>query len=374
VGEDVIKKYNSKPVVMISFREGGENGGPYNSHKRIIESSLKEKYNFIPLVIPKGRIGVFNIRIIRKLRKEILVNNPDIVHFTGLQLEGFHIALACRLANLKKCVVAIHGSTRESLGYAKWKKMVINLLEILTLRLVSHSYGVSDYVGSWDLIQYSNNYFGTIYNLPYLKKNYKYENQILFRDEYGIDKNDILIVSTGRITEEKGYGVLLNIILKMNIPTNLKFIIIGEGSYLSTFKEQIMVNKKNDSVLCLGYREDIIRILHECDIFIMPSLHETLCMSVLEAGYCGLPSLVSKVGGLPEIIEQNYNGYLVEANNEKEFIKYLHLLVSDEVLRKKMGKNAKLLVESKFNTITIINKIDIMYKAILNNETTKNYN
>lgn len=57
--------------IMISFREGGENGGPYNSHKRIMESQLNNKYDFVPLILPKGRLGMFNPKVTLSLIKQI---------------------------------------------------------------------------------------------------------------------------------------------------------------------------------------------------------------------------------------------------------------------------------------------------------------
>ena len=51
--KDFLKKdmENSVPKVLITFRKGGENGGPYQSHQRIMESSLKEEFEFIPWMI-----------------------------------------------------------------------------------------------------------------------------------------------------------------------------------------------------------------------------------------------------------------------------------------------------------------------------------
>jgi hypothetical protein len=184
---------NSKPKIMISFTEGGENGGPYNSHKRIMESSLKEKYEFIPLIIPKGRIGLINIKLITKLRNDILKVQPDIVHFAGLQLTGFHLALACKLAGVKNTVLAIHGSSLEAVEFPHWKKQIVNILEIITLKLSNVCYGVSEYVCSWDRVKkYAKWCYGHIYNIPNAGKWDEDKTNTSFRKEIGVKHDDIV--------------------------------------------------------------------------------------------------------------------------------------------------------------------------------------
>ena len=76
--------------IMLTLREGGENGGPYNSHRRIMNSKLNKKYQFIPLIIPRGRLGILNIKLTRYIIGQIKKYKPDIIHFTGLELIGFH--------------------------------------------------------------------------------------------------------------------------------------------------------------------------------------------------------------------------------------------------------------------------------------------
>jgi len=352
-----------KPVVMITFREDSHNGGPYNSHLRILKSKLSKSYNFVPLIIPKGPFKLLNLKIIYNIYRQISLKKPDIVHLAGLQLEGFHAVLACKVARTKKTVVAIHGSSTEARDFPKWKKKIIKILEILTLRLSSAAYGVSDYVSKWDLIHYSKHYFGTIYNLS--QKNVLCCGKAAIRKEFNIDINDILIVSTGRITVEKGFQILLDIILEYTIPRNVKFLIIGDGAYLETMKKLLVLHSKQDSVIFPGYRDDIDNFLKESDIFIMPSLHETLCMSVLEACFAGLPAVVSNVGGLPEIVEHNYNGFLIDHHEVHEFIYYLELLIHNGPLRQTMGENAKEKAYSKFNEEDIVDKINTLYLQLL---------
>lgn len=355
-----------KPKILITFSENIDiAGGPYQSHKRIIESQLKTSYNFIPLYVPRVR-KLLSFKGMKDFVKLIKKQEPDIVHFTGLQTDGFLVSLACRIAKVKKTVMAIRGSSNEAVYFAKWKKIIVNFLEKQTLKNVSVYYCVSNYVSSWRIIDKNSQKFrGVIYNLPH--EYYEKSDEISFREEMGIDEESILIVSTGRITREKGYDILLRVIRDSKFNSLVKFIIVGEGSYLKQMKKVIAESGLNEKTIFLGYRKDIGKILSDCDIFILLSLHETLCNSIIEAGQQSLPSIATNVGGIPEIIKSGYNGFLVEKYDVKETISFLEFLVTKKENRKIMGENAKKSVETKFSYSIILSQIDKIYKELLFN-------
>lgn len=351
--------------VMITFREGGENGGPYNSHKRIMESRLSEEYEFIPLIIPKGRLGLINLKLTKTLISQIRSNKPDIVHFTGLELVGFHVALACRLLGIKKTIVAIHGSTSESILHNNTllKKRIISFLEYLTLRWAGYSYGVSQYVSSWNKVKkYSNNYFGHIYNI--VENNLKVStSNILIREHLGIEKDKLIAVSTGRIVKEKGYDILSKVI-QNDDNDNLVYIIVGDGDFLPEMKRQLKKEIDSNKVHFLGYRNDVFSILTECDLCVMATLHETLCMSLAEAGYEGLALVASNVGGIPEIIVDGYNGFLIDVGSVSDFNKKINELSRNIGLLKKMKLQSKKYITEKFSASIIEKQLALLYEEV----------
>jgi len=349
-----------KPRVMLAFEEGHENGGPYVSHKRIMESSLKEKYEFIPLIVPQGRRGVVNFQLARNLVQQIKSVDPDIVHIAGLQLVGFHCCRAAKQAE-KKIVLAIHGSTTEAIEFSSWKKYVIKQMEIFTLKNSDICYGVSDYVCGIDFIKkHAKNLFGSIYNIP---SRGLAKDRSKIRQKLGILPEKLVVVSTGRITKEKGYHVLCDAIKLIEHP-EIEFIIAGEGEYLATFKNEIEQAIHEPKVHFLGYREDIEEILIASDIFVICTLHETLCISLLEAGRNGLPSIATRVGGIPEIIVDGKNGFLVEPNCPEQVVEKILLLEKNYEQRMLMGKQAKFVICQKFSENEITNKIDQIYIAL----------
>lgn len=113
---------SKKPLILMTMQENGENGGPFVSHKRIMDSELQEKYDFQRLVVPRARYLINPIGM-KKLVHEIQNHNPDIVQIAGLQLEGFLVTVACKLARVKT-VLAVHGSLGEALSVKGLKRLV----------------------------------------------------------------------------------------------------------------------------------------------------------------------------------------------------------------------------------------------------------
>lgn len=351
-----------KPKIMISFQGGGENGGPYVSHQRICES-LQDSYDFAPLMIPQGRIGLFNPMLQRNLVNQIQAYNPDIIHIHGLQLAGYQLVCAAKKAK-KPVVLAVHGSSSESICISNWKKRILVFCERNTLRRADVTYCVSDYVRNWPLVKkYAKNLFGTIYNLPHKTKSSECTGAI--RKELGIAADDVVIVSTGRITREKGFDVLCDVILQWRPQQTIKFIIAGEGEYLSIFRQRIDENSLQNQVFLLGYRSDISSILKESNIFVICTLHETLCNSILEAFQESIPVVATNVGGVPEIVTDWVNGFLVEAGNANMVAARLKQLSEDHTLCLKMGETARMKMDEVFSPDIILHKIQKVYEEIL---------
>ena len=352
-------------TIMIAFREGSENGGPYNSHLRIMESRLKEKYRFVPLIVPKGRMGLFNIKIIKSLVSQMKRVRPDAVQIIGLELIGYYLALACRIAGVKNIIIAIHGSTTEAIAFNRHplKRWIMEQLEIFTLKTGTCTYGVSEYVYTIkNVAKYSKNYFGTIYNMILQDENHY--NRVQIRNDFGVADEQIVVMSTGRLIEEKGYGVLTEVIKHYKGDTKINFIIAGDGSYKSKMEEKLHEQILQGQVKLLGYRNDIPEILTAGDIFIMPSYHETLCMSLLEAGQKGMALIASDVGGMREIVENGNNGYLVEPGDVDGFIRKIDALRDREKLEEKRVAARKSVLR-KFANELAIEKLDRLYFSVV---------
>ena len=87
-----------------------------------------------------------------------------------------------------------------------------------------------------------------------------------------------------------------------------------------------------------------IDVFNIADIFVLPSYNEGLPISILEAMSYGLPILSTTVGGIPEIVENGVNGFLVEPGDKNALLEFLEVLVLNKTKRLEMGEKSRLVV------------------------------
>ena len=141
------------------------------------------------------------------------------------------------------------------------------------------------------------------------------------------------------------------------------FYLAGDGIYKSKIISKL---NKFDNFVWLGnlkYPDEVYDFLSEIDIFLLLSGLEGFGQSILEAMLMEKPVIATNVGGIPEIINHQKTGFLVEPNDYEEIIKYIEKLFSDQNLVKKITKNALESVKDEFSWDTITkNFLEILKK------------
>ena len=142
---------------------------------------------------------------------------------------------------------------------------------------------------------------------------------------------------------------------------NLMHIIVGEGTYLHYVQDYA---KDCDlDIRFSGYLPNPYMALCNSDLFLYYSYHDNFPNVILEAMASGLPVLTNKVGAVNEIIESGVDGLIAE--NDEQYTSYLRELLSDEGLRMRLGANARLTVERRFNWHILVDKYIEIYKEVL---------
>jgi glycosyltransferase involved in cell wall biosynthesis/PHP family Zn ribbon phosphoesterase len=141
----------------------------------------------------------------------------------------------------------------------------------------------------------------------------------------------INLLFAGRISKDKNLDFLSDVYEQiLNIREDINLIIVGDGPYLQGYREKMQKFKR---VVFTGQvdREILPEIYSGSDLFVFPSTTDTFGMVVLEAQACGLPAIVSDIGGPKEIIIDGKTGYVVKASSLSEWterIKYIIDLIS----------------------------------------------
>ncbi|MGN6180532.1 MAG: glycosyltransferase family 4 protein [Mucilaginibacter sp.] len=118
----------------------------------------------------------------------------------------------------------------------------------------------------------------------------------------------------------------------------VKFIWLGNGPLYDQFKNEA---QGYDNITFRGLINEPGNWLMSASIYYQPSLHETQGIAVIEAMASSLPCVVSKVGGLPESVQHNYNGLLVSPLDVKEHVNAISTLLDDDDLRVQYGRNSQ---------------------------------
>jgi glycosyltransferase involved in cell wall biosynthesis len=131
------------------------------------------------------------------------------------------------------------------------------------------------------------------------------------------------IISVGNLYPVKGFDLLLKAMLILN--KNFKLTIMGDGFKKDEYIKYIEVNNLKNRVKFVGRvnNTEIIKYLSNSDIYCQPSRSEGFPAGPLEAMACGLPVVLSDVGGMPDMIIDNFNGVLFENENIDDLVKKL---------------------------------------------------
>lgn len=167
-------------------------------------------------------------------------------------------------------------------------------------------------------------------------------------EEYTNKGDEKYILYSGRFDRYKHVETLIGAFSMIDRKYGFKLKIVGHGSeerYLKGLVKSKDMEKDVDFIPFLE-RHEFIDVLCKCSIFVLPSLFECMPVIVLEAMASKKTVVARDIPGPADIITHGYDGLLFESN--KELKKYLHILLSDRQLRKKLGENARKTVEEKY--------------------------
>lgn len=169
------------------------------------------------------------------------------------------------------------------------------------------------------------------------------------RKKYGIDKDTVLYVTTGRLNWFKGWKFMIDCIDRLN-NSLAKLVFIGDGEDEQKIKDYISVRKLDEQIILLGRKplEVIAEYLNMADAFIMGSYKEGWSTSLVEATACGVPCVVTEFSSASDMVEDAVNGWVIKDRNEEEFIQRLKdaLMLDKSGLLKKANEVAAFSVQN----------------------------
>jgi glycosyltransferase involved in cell wall biosynthesis len=177
------------------------------------------------------------------------------------------------------------------------------------------------------------------------------------------NRSEFIIGTACRLVPIKNIAFLINIAVSLK-GSNLRIKIAGDGPLRKTLEAQCKETKTTEIIEFCGNIIDMATFYNSIDIFVNSSLHEGIPMTVLEAMSNHLPVVAPAIGGIPEIIEDNVSGFLVQPYDSPAFIECIMKLSTNSELCVHMGHNARKRVEENFSISVCADQYYNLYKMV----------
>jgi glycosyltransferase involved in cell wall biosynthesis len=359
----VISYYS--PIQIINEYSGGKGGGMgvyslklalelarQNNSVTLFKGSDSEREEILSQNLRIRQLETVKLppfaRVPPTLMKEIMKETYDLIHIH--QLSTSFAFLSCLAGKFKRTpsVVTDHGGGEKLMGAD---------------HLVAKLSGAFAAVSKFSL--------RSLLRMAPKKKSeiiYGGVDQDLFHPNYDVEKlrSDLnlngsgVILSVGRILPHKGIDVLVRALHLL--PPNVKLLVVGSICDFDYFHYLIRLSQKcRNRIVFLGeiHEKKLPQFYNLCDVFVQPSVRfdykgryyscpELLALTKLEAMACGKPVVVSDVGGLPELVNNGGNGYIVKSGDEKELAQRILQLLEDHETRRRMGSEGSSIIRTNY--------------------------
>jgi glycosyltransferase involved in cell wall biosynthesis len=188
------------------------------------------------------------------------------------------------------------------------------------------------------------------------------------RRELDVPEGTQVMLCASRFAEDKGHAFLIEGIrlLKDRTAQPFHLALAGDGPLVDEVKEQVRREGLEHLVTFLGFREDIGDLLHGSDIYVNASRHEALSFLIIEALACGLPVVVTNMGGNGDIVnEETGCGLLVEYNNPADLALALKRMLEHPEEREAFHKGALHAAGTRFHIDKMVGDTYQLYETVL---------
>ena len=184
-------------------------------------------------------------------------------------------------------------------------------------------------------------------------------------DKYDIKESDLVVGFSGRLSEEKGPEIFVKVAKLFEGTSNLRFVMTGAGPMSTELQKQIQLLSPNIKFEFAGLVEDVKPYLALYDILIVPSKVDGRPLVIMEAFACGVPVIASNVGGLPELIEEGCNGYLVQSGNATAFASKIQELAANSPMLELLKVGARSFAANRLDAKKSYREYDLALRDLV---------
>ena len=314
-----------------------------------------------------GRRHTFDPAALARLVRIIRGINPAVAH-TWLHIANVYGGWAAKLAGVPHVLASHRGLAKDpqhGLGTEIQKRALNLFVAQFAERLIANAGAVARrmWAQGFDPFRTHVVHNGLIDTTPTSAATRK-----RLAAELGLADDDVLIGAIARLDPKKDLATMLRAIARVaEACSNVRLLIVGGG--YDTYREELEALAERlgirSRVVFLGFRNDAQAVLSLCDISVLSSVTEGLPNAVLESMMLGKPVVSTRVGGVPELISDGVEGFLVAPRDPEQFADRILRLVGNPQLAEAMGRAGRARALRDFTVEAMVRSTQRIYDGLL---------
>jgi glycosyltransferase involved in cell wall biosynthesis len=326
-----LRSYNSEPFVFCLSHEGD-----------LIHELPADTTTYIGNHRPANKI--MDWQTLRQIVRCIRDKDIDVIH--SHSPKAYVYGALASLITRRPLIISIHSLTQVPrrrkifeeilLGYAH---RIISVSSDVTRRL-----GTERHVAPHKISTIKNGIDTDLFrpNEP--------EKKTSVRRNLGLPLDGFIIGTVGRVVPVKNYPLLITAFSRLaSTADDTYLVIVGDGEQAEELANLVRQLKLSERVVLAGAQTNTLDWYHAFDSFVLSSISEGTPMALLEAGACGLPCVVTNVGGNIEVVKHHVNGLVVDSASVESMYSALDQLYKNPSLTAKMHSAARLNIQNNYS-------------------------
>jgi L-malate glycosyltransferase len=304
----------------------------------------------------------YDIALANKMAVVAKREKLDILHVHYAVPHAVCAILAKQMADTDlKIVTTLHGTDITVLGYDPSLTEAIRFGIEQSDHVTAVSHALVDQTHS--LIKPDKD-IETVYNFIDERVYRKVDSEHLKRD-YGILPDEKVIIHVSNFRAVKRVQDVVQAFNKISLQIKSKLLLVGDGPEMTVICQLVKELGLKDKVLFLGKQDSLEELYSMSDLMLLLSQKESFGLVALEAMACGVPCIGTDVGGIPEVIEDGYNGFVCRLGDiDTVADKAVSLLRSDSSYQL-LSENALNTARTKFHWSKIVSQYEDIYRNLL---------
>ena len=325
---------------------------------------LKKEGIDIEVFAQKSRM---DMSVVRRLEDEVRDKSYEIIHCHGARANFIGMFLKRRIKDVPM-VTTIHSDYKLDFKDNFYKKVIFTSLNTLALKSIKYYIAISDTFKDM-LVErgFREDRIYIAYNGIDFSLEPQFESREEFLKKYSIDQNKILVGIVARLDQVKDHETFIkgaSLVLKER--DDVEFLIAGNGNQEEELKALVGTMGLEDKIHFLGFVDDPYSMFNAIDINSLTSVSESFPYVILEGARMSKTIVSTKVGGLNKLVEDGYNGYLVDVKDYEAFGKKILDLAENKEDIKSFGERLNKKVRENFSSDAMAKTHVAIYEKIIN--------